>query len=135
MIDDILIDNFTVEQLAAGVNLADYRHPPQYQQACAVMALNEMRWEIERQFRDYAWLQYDFFLDKGLLDANDEHAAAVFREGQKTNGWVGMRRELYDKMIHQEVREAMTAQMDMLVKKIYDINKPELRKVKFTPIK
>ena len=46
-----------------------------------------------------------------------------------------MRRELYDKMIHQEVREAMTAQMDMLVKKIYDINKPELRKVKFTPIK
>lgn len=135
LIDDILIDTFTAEQLAAGVNLAEYRHTPQYQQACKVMALNELRWEIERQFRDYAWLQYDFFMEKGLLDVNDEHAAEVFREGQKTNGWVGARRELYDKMIHQEVRDAMTAEMDLLVKKIYDVNKPEARAITLTPVK
>lgn len=78
---------------------------------------------------------YDSFLEKGLLNVNDEHAAAVFREEQKTNGWLGIRRELYDKMIHPEVREAMASQMDMLVKRIYDINKPERRKVTVTPIR
>ena len=135
LVDDVLVDNFTAEQLAQGVNLAEYRHTPQYQQACTVMALNEDRWEIERKFRDYAWLQYDFFLEKGLLEVNDEHAAEVFREGQKTNGWVGARRELYDKMIHQEVRDAMTAQMDLLVKAIYDVNKPLTRKITLTPVK
>lgn len=135
LVDDVLVDTFSAEELASGVNLAQYRHTPQYQQACKVMALNELRWEIERQFRDYAWLQYDFFLEKGLLDVNDEHAAEVFREGQKTNGWVGARRELYDKMIHPEVREAMTSEMDLLVKKIYDVNKPETRRITITPVK
>lgn len=135
LIDDILIDTLSAPQLAEGVNLATYRHTPQYQQACTVMALNEDRWEIERKFRDYAWLQYDFFMEKGLLDANDEHAAQVFREGQKTNGWVGARRELYDKMIHKEVRDAMTAQMDLLVKTIYQVNKPQPRHIMLTPIK
>ena len=135
LIDDVLIDTLTASQLASGVNLATYRHTPQYQQACTVMALNEDRWELERKFRDYAWLQYDFFMEKGLLDVNDEHAAEVFREGQKTNGWVGSRRELYDKMIHQEVRDAMTAQMDLLVKTIYKVNKPETRHITIAPIK
>lgn len=135
LIDDVLIDTLTASDLASGVNLAAYRHTPQYQQACTVMALNEERWEIERKFRDYAWLQYDFFMDKGLLDVNDEHAAEVFREGQKTNGWVGARRELYDKMIHREVRDAMTGQMDLLVKTIYKVNKPETRHITITPIR
>jgi lysophospholipase L1-like esterase len=135
LIDDVLIDTLTASQLTSGVNLAEYRHTPQYQQACKIMALNEDRWEIERKFRDYAWLQYDFFMEKGLLDVNDEHAARVFREGQKTNGWVGARRELYDKMIHKEVRDAMTAQMDLLVKTIYKINKPEVRHITLSPIK
>lgn len=135
LIDDILIDTLSAAQLANGVNLATYRHTPQYQQACTVMSLNEDRWELERKFRDYAWLQYDFFMEKGLLDVNDEHAAQVFREGQKTNGWVGARRELYDKMIHKEVREAMIAQLNLLTKTIYNVNKPETRHIVITPIR
>ena len=129
LIDDVLIDTLSADQLAAGVNLATYRHTPQYQQATTIMALNEDRWEIERRFRDYAWLQYNFFMKKGLLDVNDEHAAEVFREGAKKDGWVAARRELYDKMIHKEVRDMYTAQMDMMVKKIYDINKPLTRHI------
>jgi len=129
LIDDVLIDTLSAQQLAQGVNLAAYRHTPQYQQSCAIMALNEDRWEIERRFRDYAWLQYDFFMGKGLLEVNDEHAAAVFREGEIEDGWVRARREIYDKMIHPEVREMYIKQMEMDVKKIYEINKPLLRHV------
>ena len=135
LIDDVLIDTLTAEQLGAGINLATYRHTPQYQQASTIMALNEDRWEIERKFRDYAWLQYDFFMKKGLLDVNDEHAAEVFREGSKKDGWVAARRDLYDKMIHKEVRDMYTAQMDMIVKKIYEINKPQTRHVILEKIK
>ena len=134
-IDDVLIDTLTASALAEGVNLATYRHTPQYQQACAIMALNEERWEIERRFRDYAWLQYNFFMPRGLLDANNEKAAEVFREGEKADGWVRARRDLYDKMIHPEVREMYNKQMEMIVRKIYEINKPLQRHIVLTPVK
>jgi len=135
LIDNILIDTLSARQLQEGVNLACYRHTPQYQQACKVMVLNEERWEIERRFRDYAWLQYNFFMPRGLLDVNDEHAAEVFREGEKKDGWVAARRELYDKMIHQEVREAYIAEMNLLVDRIYQLNQPKTRAVRLEPVK
>ena len=134
-IDGVTIDTLSAQRLADGVNLAEYRHTPQYQQACAVMALNEDRWELERKFRDYGWLQYDFFLKKGLLNVNDEHAAQVFREGEKKDGWVAARREIYDKMIHKDVRDTYTAMMDLMVDKIYSINKPVTRHFVLTAIK
>lgn len=134
-IDGVVIDTITAQRLAQGVNLAEYRHTPQYQQACAVMALNEDRWELERKFRDYGWLQYDFFMKKGLLHANDEHAARVFRDGETKDGWVAARRDIYDKMIHKDVRDAYTAMMDLLVDKIYSINKPVTRRFVLTAVK
>ena len=70
------------------------------------MHLNEYRWEIERNFRDYAWMQYDFFQDHGLLDANDRHAVEVLDREKSKNGWVGIHRENYSKLMHPAVREA-----------------------------
>jgi lysophospholipase L1-like esterase len=131
-IDGVLVDTLSAQKLAAGINLALYRQTPEYQQALTISALNEDRLEIEAKFRDYAWIQYDYFMPLGLLNVNDEHAAQVFRKGVGTNGWVSARKELYDKMIHKDVRDMMVAQMDMLVKKIYEINKPKTRKVKLT---
>lgn len=134
LIDGELIDTFTADQLATGVNLATYRHTPQYVQAKTIMELNENRWEIERQFRDYAWLQYNFFMKHGMLDQNDEQAASTFRAGQ-SDGWVAAKRGLYDKMIHKEVRDMHIRQMDMIVERIYQINKPLVRKITLTPVK
>ena len=65
---------------------------------------------------------------------NDEHAAEVFREGQKSDGWVGARREIYDKMIHKAVRDTYLAQMKLLVQRIYEINKPEVRHFTLAPV-
>lgn len=133
-IDGQKIDTLSAEQLKEGVNLANYRQTPQYQQACAIMALNEDRLDIEHRFRDYAWLQYDFFLGKGMLDANDEEAAEIFRQGQQKDGWVAARREIYDKMIHKEVRDTYEDEMNLIVNKIYSINKPVTRKIVLTAV-
>ena len=75
-IDGERIGTWSGKQLGEGINLAELQ-TPQYRQAMEVMHLNEYRWEIERNFRDYAWVQYDFFQNKGLLDANDAHAVSV----------------------------------------------------------
>lgn len=132
-IDDIDIDTLTAQQLADGINLTTYRHTPQYQQACAVMALNEHRWEIERKFRDYAWLQYNFFLKKGLLNVHTEHSAQVFRQGQ-SDAWVASKKEIYDQMHHPAVRQQLTDEMNILVRRIYELNKPLTRHFTITPL-
>lgn len=71
LIDGEEIGIWNAGELAAGINLAKETKTPQYQQALVVMHLNEYRWEIERTFRDYAWMQFGFFQQKGLLFAND----------------------------------------------------------------
>lgn len=85
-IDGERIGTWSGKQLGEGINLAELQ-TPQYRQAMEVMHLNEYRWEIERNFRDYAWVQYDFFQNKGLLDANDAHAVRVLdAEKERTSG-------------------------------------------------
>ena len=44
------------------------------------MHLNEYRWELERTFGEYAWCQFGFFQQKGLLFANDRKAIEVMDE-------------------------------------------------------
>ncbi|CAN5400245.1 hypothetical protein BH10BAC2_BH10BAC2_46280 [soil metagenome] len=63
---------FTGLAFADGVNLAAIIITPQYKQALSLMYLNEERWEIERRFRMYYWLQFSFFRDKGLLFADNK---------------------------------------------------------------
>lgn len=70
-IDNQFIDDFSVEQLADGINLADYPNTPQYQQAAKIMYLNEERFEVEKRFREYLWTEYSFLKKEGLLFADD----------------------------------------------------------------
>ena len=98
-----------------------------------VMHLNEYRWEIERNFRDYAWVPYDFFQNKGLLDANDAHAVSVLDAEKGKNIWLQIHRENYAKLMLPHVREARAQQMELLVETIYEINKPQTRKVVLRP--
>lgn len=97
------------------------------------MHLNEYRWEIERNFRDYAWVQYDFFQNKGLLDANDARAVRVLDAEKGKNIWLQIHRENYAKLMLPHVREARAQQMELLVETIYEINKPQVRKVVLRP--
>lgn len=128
LIDDILIDTLTSAELEYGVNLALYRHTPQYQQACAVMSLNEERWDIERRIRDFVWLQYGWFLkEHGITDYTTEEAARIYREGSKENAWVSSRKDIYNRLIHPEIMQLLEKEQDLIVRTIYSINTPVTR--------
>lgn len=129
LIDDEEIGTWDAADLEKGINLAAESKTPQYQQALAIMHLNEYRWELERTFREYAWCQFGFFQQQGLLFANNRKAIEVMDENVDKNMWLKGRRDMYSKMIYESVREAREQEMDVLVSKIYEINKPIIRKV------
>ena len=128
-IDEEEIGTWSGDDLAKGINLAEETKTPQYQQALAIMYLNEYRWEIEREFRDYAWVQFDFFQGKGLLFANNSKAVEVMDKEASNNLWLRAHRDTYAKYMHPAVREAREKEMNLLVSKIYEINKPVQRKI------
>lgn len=124
-IDGIIIDTLSSTTLAQGINLSHYRHTPQYQQALAVMALNETRWDVERRFREWAWVNYDFMMPAGHLNDNTEQGAQKFRELCRNNAWLASKRGTYDQMVRPEVRETFKQEMDLLVDRIYELNQPK----------
>lgn len=126
-IDGEEIGTWSGKELAEGINLAEISLTPQYQQALAVMHLNERRWELERQTREYVWCQHGFFQKRGLLNANNRHAIEVMDRDLESDGWMKMRRPVYAAMMHEPVREAMQGQMDLLTDIIYSVNKPVTR--------
>lgn len=129
LIDGEEIGIWNANDLAKGINLAAESKTPQYQQALTVMHLNEYRWEIEKNFREYAWCQFGFFQQQGLLFANDRKAIEVMDENVEKNGWLKGRRDMYSKMMFEAVRDAREQEMDVFINKIYEINKPVVRKI------
>ena len=134
LIDGEEVGVWSAGELAAGINLAKETKTPQYQQALTVMRLNEYRWEIERTFRDYAWMQFGFFQQKGLLFANDRKAIEVMDDNLEKNGWVKGHRDNYTRLMSEAVRDARKQEMEILINKIYEVNKPVIRKVQLRQI-
>jgi len=129
LIDGEEIGTWPAADFARGINLAALDRTPQYQQALRIMHLNEERWEIERRFRDYAWVQFNFFQPKGLLDANDRKAIAAIDRHKEKDGWLRAKRDLYSKAMFPEVRQAWQNEMDMLVDMIKETSIPKTRKI------
>lgn len=134
LIDDEEIGTWSAADLEKGINLAKETKTPQYQQALAVMHLNEFRWEIERTLRQYAWIQFSFFQQKGLLFANNRKAIEVMDENLEKNGWVKGHRDIYSKLMFETVRDACKQEMNVLIDKIYEINKPVTRRIQLRKI-
>lgn len=134
-IDEEVIGNWSAKELAEGINLATLTNTPQYQQALKVMFLNEERWEIERRFREYAWVEFNFFLSKGVTNLNSRKAIEILDKYKDSDGWLKGRRDLFSKAMFPEVRESWQKQMDLLISTIYEVNKPISRKITLTPSK
>ncbi|GHT72755.1 hypothetical protein AGMMS50262_02440 [Bacteroidia bacterium] len=128
IIDKEEIGVWPAEEFAKGINLAALSNTPQYQQALKIMFLNEERWEIERRFRDYMWLEYTLFWKKDMLFQDNRESIQVLDENLD-NGWVRAKRDLYAKAMFPEVRQAWQNEMDLLVSMIYKLNKPVTRKI------
>lgn len=129
LIDGEEIGVWTSVELNSGVNLAVETKTPQYQQALSIMHLNELRWEIERKFRDYAWVQFNFFQSRGLLYADNRIALDALSEAKANDGWLQMHWNNYTKMMHSSYREILKDEMNMIISKIYEINEPVKRKI------
>lgn len=50
-------------------------------------------------------------------------------ENVEKNMWLKGRRDLYSKMMFKEIRDAREQEMVVLISKIYEINKPVVRKI------
>lgn len=125
IIDKEVVGRYTSDQLASGVNLAENAHTPQYQQAIAVRELNEERWEIERRFRNYAFVEFNLLKSKGLLYADNRAAMDSVTKEAKKNPFIGGNRDNYMKAQFKPVRDAWQQEMDVLVNQIYANNKPK----------
>ena len=129
MIDDEEIGIWSGDDLSKGINLAGETKTPQYQQAIAIMHLNEYRREIESSFRDFAWIQFNFFQEKGLLFANNTKSLELMNKEAENNMWIAMHKDIYAKYMHQSVRELREQEMELILSRIYEINKPLTRKI------
>ena len=133
-IDNQFIDDFSAEQLADGINLADYPNTPQYQQAMKIMYLNEERFEVEKRFREYLWTEYSFLKKEGLLFADNQQAIDKLKEYLPKDVFLRMSYDWYVKAMHPEVREVWGNYMKTIVETIYKINKPVTHTVSLTKI-
>ncbi len=124
-IDGSTVGKWNGSSFAEGINMAAITTTPQYKQALAIMYLNEERWEIEKRFRQYYWVQFDFFRDKGLLFADNDVAMDTLNANVAKNGFLAGNKENYLRARFPEVRQLWRQEMDLLIDKIYTLNKPK----------
>jgi lysophospholipase L1-like esterase len=123
-IDAKTIGQWTGDELNKGVNLALVTATPEYQQALAVMHLNEERWTIERRLREYYWLQYSILKPKGLLFNDSESTMDSLQKYAKKDFFVAVTIPTYQKARFKIVRDTWQKEMDLLTDEIYKVNQP-----------
>lgn len=132
VIDGERIAQFSADSLSKGINLALLSNTPQYKQAKNVMFLNDQRAEIEGKLREYYWAQFNYFKDKDMLFEDSQKAYDMASEEKE--GFIGSKMGVYRTARFPEVREMYEENLETLTSKIYEINKPKVRRVKIIQI-
>lgn len=128
------IVRLTAGELRRGVNLASYNNTPQYEQALQVRQMNETRWFMEREMREYYWMEYNLMRDKGLLWASNDAAVKTMLENRKINPFVNMLKDYWLRYMNKSVREDCEKEQLDLVERIYKMNKPRALKVELVKL-
>ena len=134
-IDDKIIGTYTGADFSQGINLALIKNTPQYQQALAIMHINEERWEIERRLREYYWIHYSILKPRGLLFNDGDATVDSLQKYAKKDFFVAVTIPTYRKARFKSVREAWQQEMDLLTNQMYQINKPVVHRFEITLIK
>src|SRR5688572_12900819 len=92
-IDGKPIGKWTGTQLSAGINLALLTNTPQYEQAMAVLWLNEERMALESKLRAYYWLQFEYFKGAGFYFADNAEAMDSLNVTAQKNWFVGSKKD------------------------------------------
>ncbi|AMR32251.1 hypothetical protein A0256_12880 [Mucilaginibacter sp. PAMC 26640] len=135
LIDGERMGSWSAADFAAGINMAEITITPQYQQAIQVRELNEERWEIERRFRNYMWIEYDFLKGKNLLYKDNNAAMDSVSKYARKDPFVGGNKDNYSRARYQSVRDAWQKEMDVLINQIYAINKPQTHRIEIVASK
>ena len=123
------IARFTAYQLSRGINLASYGNTPQYEQAQKIARLNEQRWFMEREMREYYWMEYHLMRRTGMLWKGDEAAVDTLLQHRKTDPFVNWNHKHWLYFRSESVRENTIEEQQQLTDQIYRENKPEARKI------
>jgi lysophospholipase L1-like esterase len=123
-IDGQVIGTWAAADYAKGINLGVINSTPQYQQALAVMHLNEERWTIERRLREYYWLQFSILKPKGLLFNDSAATLDSLTKYARKDFFVAVTIPTYQKARFKAVRDAWKKEIALLTDEIYSINKP-----------
>ena len=131
LIDGGEIAQFTADDLAKGVNMTEY-NTPQYKQAKNVMFLNEQYAEIEGKLRHYNWVNSNFLRDKGMLYEDSQRAYDM--ASSKDDIFLGSKMGVYRTARFPEIRAMWQDNMDLILDKIYELNKPVAHKIEIIKI-
>jgi len=133
-IDQVQVGKWTGDQLSVGVNLALVKSTPEYEQAMAVLWLNEERMALESKMRAYYWLHFNFFRDAGLYFSDNGAAMDSLNATASKNWFVGSKKDNYRAARYAAVRQAWQKEMDVLVDEIYRVNQPRKHTIRIKKI-
>lgn len=128
------ITRLTAGELKRGINLASYGNTPQNEQAQQIRQMNEQRWFMEREIREYYWMEYNLMRDKGLLWASNEAAVDTLMKYRKENPFVNMLKDYWLRFMYKSVREDSENEQHDLVERIYQMNQPQALKVELVKL-
>lgn len=132
-IDGQPMGNWMGDDYAKGINMALLNNTPQYQQALAIMHLNEERWTVERRLREYYWMHYSILKPKGLLFNDGPATLDSLNKYAKKDFFVAVTVPTYQKARFKSVRDAWQKEINLLTDEIYRINKPVNHLIEITP--
>ena len=123
-IDGEGIGEWSGSELGKGINLATFSNTPQYRQAQQVAGLNLQYRELEGKLRAYNWLQFNYFMNKGMM-FQDTQAALDSVNNEASKNWaVASKKDNYQQARKKEVRENWEKEMQALKEKMYVVNQP-----------
>jgi len=123
------IARFSAQQLNRGINLALYGNTPQYEQAQRIARLNEQRWFIERQMREYFWMEYHLMRPRGMLWKGNDAAVDTLLKYREIDPFVNWNHKYWVYFRNSKIREYSIKEQQDLIDQIYRENKPSALKV------
>jgi hypothetical protein len=137
---DLSIDGESVGQWAGaqfgkGINLALLNNTPQYKQAKQVADLSLQYHELEKKFRSYYWLQFNYFKKRGMMFQDTEAALDSVNTAASKDWGVAFQKDNYQQARKKEVRDDWEKEMNALKEKMYTINQPTKHAIIITLVK
>ncbi|MFD2742357.1 MULTISPECIES: SGNH/GDSL hydrolase family protein [Sphingobacterium] len=132
-LDNNLIGRFSSAQLAEGINLASLTNTSQYKQAEQLIHIMGEYRDLERKFRNYTWVNYNFLKEKGLLLDDSQKALDTVMANQD-NVWLKSKTEDYKAVRNPASRKVLEKNMAAIRKQLYTLNRPKKIRVTLTAI-